>query len=331
MRKRSRWLSFFLDPEPPGLGLDLRPAEMSLVRIQSKRGKPEINLSASQPLPEGALAFRMLEPNILDRAALTHAVESLLLRSGASGAKRLALSLPDPLVRVSIVELQEAPRSSSETLDMLKFTLRKSLPFDVDDARIAFERLPASVSKEPRYLTGVMHEAVVSEYETLFADMGFHVGLILPSSLSLLHILESQAERSLAPGADYFFVNLEREYFSLTLVRDREAPVLSRTLGLRETEGPTVPYGEEDFLQEIIPTSIYYREKLGGSSLERVYVRSLRPDLGNARQILEEQFETPTEPFNLMSVLSSAADVDIDPALAERVAAAAGAAIGRAA
>ena len=61
--------------------------------------------------------------------------------------------------------------------ELLKFRLKKSLPFDVAQARLAYEPLPG---KKPAYLTGVMHEDVVSQYESVLARLGLHVGLVLP-------------------------------------------------------------------------------------------------------------------------------------------------------
>ena len=174
-----------------------------------------------------------------------------------------------------------------------------------------------------------MHEAVVSQYEDFFTDLCFHVGLVVPASVSLLGILNPLAEQNLSPGADYFFVNVEREYFTVSLVRERGVPVLIRTLGLRASDGPPVAYSEEDLLQDVIPTAIYYREKLQGTSLERVYYRSLRPDLIHLREILEEQFKVPSEPLNLMGAVSIASDLQMDATLADSVGAAAGAAFGR--
>ena len=46
-----------------------------------------------------------------------------------------------------------------------------------------------------------------------------------------------------------------------------------KVLGRRAT-GEAL-YGEDDLLQEVIPTAIYYREKLSGTTLERIYYRSL--------------------------------------------------------
>ena len=301
---------------------------MSLVRLSDKRKPLEIDLSFVAPLAPGLLHFQMLEPNILDEQGFSKAVESALLRAGLGGRKRIALSIPDHLARIAVMELPDPPRSSAELVEFLKFRMKKSLPFDVERARVAFERLPGEA---PTFLTGVMHEAVVSQYEDVFTRLGFHVGLVLPASVSLLQLLRPLARRELAPGADYFFVNAERDYFSVSLVRDRDLPALTRTLGLRAQDGVERIYGEEDLLQEIIPTAIYYREKLSGQSLARVYYRSLRPDLVHLREILEEQFEAPSEPFNLAKAIPVARDVGLDAEAADAAAAAAGAARGKAA
>jgi type IV pilus assembly protein PilM len=325
---RNRVLSWLVDPEPPNLGIDLRADEISLVRL-SEKGRPiGIDLSFTAPLAPGLLDFRALEPNILDEAGFKKTLEGALLRAGLLGKKRVALSIPDPLARVAVMELPSPPRSTAELLELLKFRMKKSLPFDVEQARIAFERVPSAT---PTFLTGVMHEAVVSQYEGVFAGLGLHLGRILPSSVSLLRLLGPVALRELVPGADYFLVNAERDYFSVSLVRDRTVPALIRTLGVRASNGAARIYGEEDFLQEIIPTAIYYREKLSGSSLARVYYRSLRPDLVHLRELLEEQFEAPTEPFNLAKAIPIAKEASLDAAAADAVAAAAGAARGKAA
>ncbi len=324
---KNRILRWLVDPEPPGLGIDVRSGEISLARLSEKRRPPEIDLSFVLPLAPGLVQFRMLEPNVIDEEGFSKALEGALLRAGLGGRKRVALSIPDPLARIAVMELPEPPRSSAELVELLKFRMKKSLPFDVERARVAFERLSGEV---PTFLTGVMHETVVSQYEEIFTRLGMHVGLVLPASVSLLQLLRPVARRELVPGADYFFVNAEREYFSVSLVRNRK-PALIRTLGLSDEDGVARSYGEEDLLREIIPTAIYYREKLAGETLARVYYRSLRPDLVRLREILEEQFEAPSEPFNLAKAIPLSRELGLDAEAADKVAAAAGAARGKAA
>lgn len=327
-RGRLGLIHWLVDPEPPGLGLDLRTGELALARLSARRGAGALDACLTAPIASGVLSFSMLDPNVLDEEELQRVVESALVRAGAAGARRIALTIPDHVARISVVELPGAPGSRAELEELLKFRLKKSLPFDVASARLAYEKLPGPGSS---FLTGVMHETVVSQYEKLFGDMGFHVGLIKPASVSLLDLLGPIAYRELAPGEDYFFVNAERDYFTVSLVRDREVPVLVRTLGLRSGENDSTIYDEEDLLQEIIPTAIYYREKLGGNTLARIYYRSLRPDLTHLRELLEGQFEAPSEPFHLEKALAVSKDLQMDAPLADAVGAAAGAALGKAA
>jgi hypothetical protein len=220
---------------------------MSLVRFSDKRKPIEIALVKRRSRQAPAPRF---EPNILDEEGFLKAAESVLLRAGLGGRRRVALSIPDPLARIAVMEIPDPPRSSAELVEFLKFRMKKSLPFDVEHARVAFERLPGPV---PTFLTGVMHEAVVSQYEDVFTRLGFHVGLVLPASVSLLQLLRPLARRELAPGADYFFVNAERDYFSVSLVRDRDLPALTRTLGVSAEDGVARIYSEEDLLQSSSP------------------------------------------------------------------------------
>jgi hypothetical protein len=79
-------------------------------------------------------------------------------------------------------------------------------------------------------------------------------------------------------------------------------------------------YSEEDPLQELIPTAIYYREKLGPVARARllpVFAPRPRP----SREILEEQFEAPSEPFNLAKAIPVARNVSLDAEAADAVAA----------
>ncbi|MFQ5790647.1 MAG: hypothetical protein ACE5JI_09255, partial [Acidobacteriota bacterium] len=184
------------------------------------------------------------------------------------------------------------------------------------------------------YLTGIMHDDVVSQYEDFLGSMGFHAGVIETSSLSLLNLWGPLVVKDLRPESDYFFLNLEESYFTVSLVRDRDTPVLVRTLGQRlpaaDGEGGG-RYPMEELVGEIVPTLIFYREKLRGGSLARVYYRSLRSDLEPLQEMLEEQFEVPAERFDLHRAVAIGKDLAVEEPLASVAGAAAGAAYGKAA
>jgi type IV pilus assembly protein PilM len=314
--------------------VEFRPGEIVIARFD-EGGRGEMDLCLRAPIPPGVVDFSMLRPNLIEPEALAAFIQKLFDEAGVKGG-RIGLTLPDMLARISVVELPGAPRSSAEAKELLRFRVKKSLPFDADEARLSYQAMPGD---SPSFLTGIMREEVPAQYEKLFADLGFHVGVIETSSLSLLKLWEPVVAESLSPEQDYFFLNLEETYFTVSLVRNRSRLVLVRTVGHRspllDTEALDLrerpSYEAEDLLRELLPTFIYYQEKLGGSSLARVYYRSLRPDLGELAGVLEEQFDVPAEPFDLSRVVKVGSQLTVDEPMATLAGAASGVARGKAA
>lgn len=320
-----RWL---VEPARPGLGIEFRTDEVVLARFGERGGKPELDLCLKAPVPFGVVEFSMLEPNVKESAALAAFLHKLLDQAGIR-SRRVALTLPDTLARVSVVELPETPRNSKDASELLRFRLKKSLPFSTDHARVAFQPIRGGAAQ---FFTGVLHEEVVSQYEQLLEGLGFHVGVVEIASLSLLNLWHPVVKSQLPAESDYFFLNIEEQYFSVILVRNG-MPFLVRTLGSRApvSSGSGGSYQIGELVREIVPTLIYYREKLGGSSPSRVYYRSLRPDFFDLNDVLETQFETPAEPFDLHQAVTVGENLNVEAHLASVVGAAAGAALGKAA
>ena len=316
------------------MGVEFRSGEVVIARFD-EGGRGEMDLCLRAPIPPGVVDFSMLRPNLIEPEALAAFIQKLFDEAGVKGG-RIGLTLPDMLARISVVELPGAPRSSAEAKELLRFRLKKSLPFDVDEARLSYQAMPGD---SPSFLTGIMREEVAAQYEKLFADIGFHVGVTETSSLSLLKLWEPVVAETLSPEQDYFFLNLEETYFTVSLVRSRSRLVLVRTVGHRspllDTEALDLrerpSYEAEDLLRELLPTFIYYQEKLGGSSLARVYYRSLRPDLGELAGVLEEQFDVPAEPFDLSRAVKVGSHLTVDEPMATLAGAASGVARGKAA
>ncbi len=182
------------------MGIEFRPDEIIVARF-GDNGRGEMNLCLRAPLPPGVVDFSMLSPNLNETEALGNFLGKLFEEAGIQG-NRLGLTLPDILARISVQELPENPRSRAEAEELLRFRMKKALPFEVSEARLAFQPVPGT---NPSFLTGVLHEEVVSQYETLFDGLGFHLGVIETSSLSLLKLWEGVVVESLTPEQDYLF------------------------------------------------------------------------------------------------------------------------------
>ena len=62
---------------------------------------------------------------------------------------------------------------------MVRFRLKKSLPFDVDQSSVSFERQGSG--NQIRVVAAVTPRHVLDEYESLVREAGYNPGTVLPS------------------------------------------------------------------------------------------------------------------------------------------------------
>jgi type IV pilus assembly protein PilM len=199
-------LHWLIAPPPAGLGIELRRNQVVLARFGDRRGRAELDLCLKAPVPSGVIEFSMLESNIREPEALSSFIRQLLEQAGVRN-RRIALTVPDTLARISVEDLPEAAGARGDAGDLLRFRLKKTLPFGAEQARIAYQALPG---KGHSYFTGVMYDEVVSQYETLLEGLGFHVGHVETSTLSLLNLWRPVVDSEIPLGADYFLLFYER-------------------------------------------------------------------------------------------------------------------------
>jgi type IV pilus assembly protein PilM len=93
-------------------------------------------------------------------------------------------------VRVFVLDFDSLPDKAIEALPVLRFRLRKMVPFDVEHAGLSYQVLSASKT-ECKVLAAVMPGPILEEYEAAVRAAGYEPGAVLPSSLAALAALES--------------------------------------------------------------------------------------------------------------------------------------------
>ena len=78
-----------------------------------------------------------MEANLRDGTAIRQAIESALGSVGGRSRDVIAI-LPDTSVRVVLLDFETLPPKRDEAEAVVRFRLKKSLPFDPDDARISY-------------------------------------------------------------------------------------------------------------------------------------------------------------------------------------------------
>jgi type IV pilus assembly protein PilM len=240
VRRLASWLDAM--PDPP-LAVEIGVDRLAAIRWARNASAHDI---AIEPLPRGAIVPSAVETNLVNPDAVRMALSNVCTRLHAKD-EDVAMILPDPVIRVFVQHFDEFPRSPQEALPMLRWKLKKSVPFGVDETLLSYMR------QAPReggvdVLTAFARLRVVREYEQLAESVGLRAGVILSSSLAAIALLE---EHNTA-----LFARVSDTALTTAIVRD------SILCGYRSTELPASgnDLTPQMLLEEIFPAIVYYRE-----------------------------------------------------------------------
>jgi type IV pilus assembly protein PilM len=154
----------------------------------SQRGA--VDMHSSRRLPAGAVVPGLSSPNVLQPEALRESIAEALATLGGGGRSRdIICILPDAAIRVLLVDFDTLPEKVEDATSIVRFRVKKSLPFDVEQAALSFHAQRANGTV--RVVAALSPRAVVEEYEGAFRAAGYLPGIVLPSILATLGVVEA--------------------------------------------------------------------------------------------------------------------------------------------
>src|SRR5947208_13695346 len=126
-----------LPPRYPSVALEITPARVTGVRLDHDRktGRRRLAAVESRDLFEGAIEVSLTRPNVQQPEAVRLVVEQVL--HGLSPEDhRVSLLLPDDVARVALLGFAALPKTRRGLLDLVRFPMSKSLPFQPEEAAV---------------------------------------------------------------------------------------------------------------------------------------------------------------------------------------------------
>jgi type IV pilus assembly protein PilM len=172
-----RWIK-----EPPPEYL-FEVSERSLAWLQTR----DPSSLRVERLEEKALAVSPSQPNFVRFDLLESALPKLGNGNSPQRRAKAALVIPDYAARLSVLEFEELPSDLGQLLALIRFRLRKSVPFAIDEAQVSCSiQWNDAQQKKMEVLAAAIARPVLEEYETLLRSRGFQAGLVVPSSIAAL-------------------------------------------------------------------------------------------------------------------------------------------------
>src|ERR1700684_59734 len=257
------------NPAKPKLAFEIA-ADRVLVGRLGVDGRT-LEACAARELAPGSVVPDLVEGNLRQREAVSEAVHDTL-RSVAGRTHDVIAVVPDAAVRVVLLEFDTLPADTEEAVSVVRFRLKKSLPFDVDKARVSYHAQKSSDGV--RVVAAVSLASVVEDYEAAFRDAGFSPGVVLPSMLAALGAAEGQRPT--------LVVKVDAHTTSIAILNAGQVQ-LFRTL--ENTRGVTIT--GEQLAEEVYPSVVFFQDTYH-LNIEKIFVAGIS-DIGGAAPALQAQ------------------------------------------
>src|SRR5579872_5270946 len=232
----SQLLRIVQDP-PPSYLFELSEAGIAY----SQSG--EAGFVAFEP---GTLVVSPVEDNVLRPDLVSAAIGRF---ASPNGKKRrpAAVILPDYAARVTVLDFDSFPSAAEEQLSLIKFRVKKTIPFDIESAAVSYFVQPSAANKRIEVVAVTVAMEVMARYEALFRAAGFQPGVVTTSTLAALNLYHGDGVAVLAKLAGR----------TMTVAAISGGAIkLYRCVALDEST-------EEDILGVLHPTFAYVEDELG--------------------------------------------------------------------
>ncbi|MBV8051703.1 MAG: hypothetical protein JOZ80_10970 [Acidobacteriaceae bacterium] len=240
----------------PKLACELAADRVLAGRVSERGGMVEA--CAAGELSPGSLVPDLTETNLRDRQGVTRVIRETL--GAVSGRSRDVIAvLPDTAVRVALLDFETLPTNRQEAEGVVRFRLKKSLPFDVEKAKVSYHTQSASGGL--RVIAAVALSSVIEDYESAFRDAGYAPGVVLPSMLAALGA--TQAEKPV------MVVKVDARTASIAILQGQQL-LLFRTL----ENAWGVKITGEQLGEEVYPSIVFFQDTYH-LNLEKIFVAGL--------------------------------------------------------
>jgi type IV pilus assembly protein PilM len=224
-----------------------------------------VAMCATHELAPGTVIPDLIESNLPRRMAVSQAIQDAL-EGLADRSRDVIAVLPDAAVRVALLDFETLPTERQEAEAVVRFRLKKSLPFDVEKAKVSYHSHASGVGV--KVIAAVALASVVEDYEAAFRAAGYSPGVVLPSMLAALGAADAQRPT--------LVVKVDARTTSIVIL-DKDQMLLFRTL--ENTRGVTIT--GEQLAEEVYPSVVFFQDTYH-LNIEQIFIAGLPESEGAA-------------------------------------------------
>ncbi|MCU1310047.1 MAG: hypothetical protein JWO20_1172 [Candidatus Angelobacter sp.] len=230
-----------------------------VIAARASKDASSLDIYSSRRLATGTVSASLASPNVLQGEALRQAITGAL-GTVAGNSKDLVAVVPDASVRVLLLEFDSLPDERKDAEAIIRFRVKKSLPFDVEHAALSYARNGGNGNV--KIIAALAPGAVMQEYEAAFRDCGYAPGVVIPSTLATLGMVTADRPTMV--------VKVDVNTTSVAIV-DKESLILLRML---DHPGRPEEVSAQELAEQIHPSMVFFEDTYS-ARIEQVLVTGL--------------------------------------------------------
>jgi type IV pilus assembly protein PilM len=257
-------------PTLPLVACEISATSIAVVRL-SARKPPEVERFAVEPVSPGLITPSLTRPMIGSSPDFMNLLKSVFAKADIK-TNKVSLAIPDSCAKVTVHHFDSMPGSESEKQQLLKWKLKKTIPFNVEDSSLSFLEQKTSDGKYV-VITVNIHLAVLAQLEAVFESLGIQVGYITLATFAAFEVLTRQDAQALEQSV--LFLRAQPAETSSLIVRDGSVVFFRHTNFDSEPQSgvaQTADQGVDRLYEEIHPCLMYYQDKINNRTVDKVYL-----------------------------------------------------------
>lgn len=153
------------------IGMEVTPAGVACALVGGREESPRLERLAFRPFNEGTMHVSLRDLNILEPQLFSERLReahALLLHRST----RVSVSLPDGVGRILMLDVEGRFKNRSEGLDIIRWKLKKSMPFDVAETHLDYQVLRVRENGDMSLMVALVARPVIEQYEEAFMAAG---------------------------------------------------------------------------------------------------------------------------------------------------------------
>lgn len=213
-----------------------------------------VEVHTARQLAVGTVTPSLTGTNVNDSAALAAVLGDALNAVAGRGRDVIAV-IPDAAVRVVLLDFDSLPENMDEAAGVIRFRLKKALPFDVEKSVVSFQANRAACPVKVVATVGLA--PVVEEYEAAFRTAGYNPGIVVSSTVAALGSVDA--------ARPTLVLKVDGNSATLAIVDQNELR-LFRSLETAAINGNSMKLADE-----IYPSLVFFEDQFH-SSVESILV-----------------------------------------------------------